>query len=157
MESFWQRNRWWILGVIVVAIGYYLFAHAQFVPLRDGLYTCKVMSVENEDGETRWLAANTDLIVNPVGNPDGEGWIEEAALVNGKSIRVYYEDGESFDVSNRLVNVPLLGSSVPQPDYDYYRSFGVSDFQLLTANFADPKNAFSEVKTYLVAECHKGW
>lgn len=157
MDTFWQRNNWWIIALIVFAIGYYLFAHAQFVPLRDGLYACKVMAVEDADGEMRWLAANKDLMINPVGKPDGEGWIEEAALVDGKAIRFYFEDEDSVEISNRLVNMPFLGSSVPQPDNDYYRSFGVSDFQILTANFADPKNEFSEVNVYLIAECHKGW
>lgn len=139
-------------------MGYYLFAHAQFMPLRDGLYACEDMSVENEDGAWQWPVANDDLLLNPVGSPDGDDWIEDLALVNGKTVLlVQGEDEKPYAISNRIVNIPFLGSGVPQAGYTYFRSYGISDFLILDVVLANPDDQFSEVQSLLIAKCNKGW
>ena len=157
MDSIWHEYKGWIIAAVLGVLAYYLFAHAQFVPLRDGYYACKTMASGQEQGEFSWPVVNDDLLWNPVGSVEGEGWISKFALVDGDTILVGTDGEERFEFSNRLVTIPLLGAGVPQAGHDYFRSFGVSDFILTQAVLEDPDSSFSEVQSLLLAKCHKGW
>lgn len=156
MEAFWQKYKFWILTLTAASVAYFLVFHAQFMPLRDGLYACRSMVTKDTDGEPRFLAANNDLMWNPVNVDHGE-WNEDSVLVEDNTINILLGKEDSIDLNNRLTNIPLLAKGIPQEGKIYFRSFGISDFVVTKADPSAKSSQITKVSSYYLMQCHKDW
>lgn len=156
MEGFWQRYKSWILGLGAAALAYFLVFHAQFMPLRNGLYACRSMALTSTDGKHKFLAANNSLIRNPIDTNRGE-WVEDYALADDDTIRIFLIDEKTMEITNRLTTVPFLAEGTPQAGGIYFRSFGVSDFVVTKTDSSAGIGQAAKVTNYYVMQCHKDW